>query len=60
MFTERLKQEKKPPDLSLLGPCQSVLKCHMQWAVYVATLWRSSYIPSIDAPQFTVWLGFWG
>ena len=25
----------------------------MQQAVYVAKLWRSSYIPSIDAPQFT-------
>ena len=25
----------------------------MQRAVYVAKLWRSSYIPSIDAPQFT-------
>ena len=30
MFTERLKQEKRPPDLSLLPPCQSVLKHHMQ------------------------------
>ena len=26
MFTKRLKQEKRPPDLSLLPPCQSVLK----------------------------------
>ena len=25
----------------------------MQRAVYVAKLWRTSYIPSIDAPQFT-------
>ena len=53
MFTKRLKQGKKSPDLSLLPPCQSVLKYHMQQAIYVAKLWRSSYIPSIDAPQFT-------
>ena len=53
MFTKRLKQEKRLPDLSLLPPCQSVLKYHMQGAVYVAELWRSSYISSIDAPQFT-------
>ena len=30
MFTKRLKQEKRSPDLSLLPPCQSVLKYHMQ------------------------------
>ena len=53
MFTKRLKQGKRSPDLSLLPPCHSVLKYHMQRAVYVAKLWRSSYIPSIDAPQFT-------
>ena len=53
MFTKRLKQEKRPPDLSLLLPCQSALKYHMQRAVYVAKLWRTSYIPSIAAPQFT-------
>ena len=53
MFTKRLKQEKRSPDLSLLPPCKSVLKYHMQWAVYVAKLWGSLYIPSIDAPQFT-------
>ena len=53
MFTKRLKQGKRSPDLSLLPPCQSVLKYHMQRAVYVAKLWRSSYIPLIDAPQFT-------
>ena len=53
MFTKRLKQGKRSPDLSLLPPCQSVLKYHMQQAVYVAKLWRSSYVASIDAPQFT-------
>ena len=53
MFTKRLKQGKRSPDLSLLPPCHSVLKYHMQRAIYVAKLWRSSYIPSIDAPQFT-------
>ena len=53
MFTKRLKLEKRPPDLSLLPQCQSILKYHMQQAVYVAKLWRSLYIPSIDAPQFT-------
>ena len=53
MFTKRLKQEKRPPELSLLPSCQSVLQYHTQRAVYVAKLWRSSYIPSIDAPQFT-------
>ena len=52
MFTKRLNQEKRPPDLSLL-PCQSVLKYRMQRTVYVAELWRSSYISSIDGPQFT-------
>ena len=45
MFTKRFKQEKRQPDLSLLPPCQSVLKYDMQQAVYV---------PKI------VWLGFCG
>ena len=52
MFTKRLKQEKRPPDLLLLPPCQSVLKYHMQRAVYVTKLWRYSDIPPIDAPRF--------
>ena len=30
MFTERLKQEKRPPDLSLLSSCQSVVKYQMK------------------------------
>ena len=60
MFTERLKQEKRPSELSLLPSCQSVAKYQMEWAIYVAKLWRSSNIPLIDAQQFTVWLGFWG
>ena len=53
MFTKRLKQEKRAPDLCLLPPCQSVLKHHLQRAAYVAKLWRSSDILSIDAPKFT-------
>ena len=43
--------EHKTPDISVLPPCQSVLKLHARRANYVACIWKNSLKPILDPPS---------
>ena len=48
MFRKKFQAENKTPDISVLPPCQSVLKLHIRRANFVACLWKKSSEPIID------------
>ena len=53
MFAKKYTNENKVVDLSVLPPCQSVLRLHSKRANYVAKIWKSSLQPIIDVSQIS-------
>eukprot|EP00794_Sanderia_malayensis_P013417 gene13417-14793_t len=49
LFWKAFERNKKVADLSLLPPCSSTLKKHIQRSSYVASLWRQANQPLISA-----------
>ena len=40
-------------DLSLLPPCQSVLRLHLSRAIYIANLWKQSLTAQVHSPDIS-------
>ncbi|CAB4006806.1 Hypothetical predicted protein [Paramuricea clavata] len=53
MFQAKYKKHSKMVDLSLLPPCQSVLKLHGRRANFVAKIWKSSDEAKVQIPEIS-------
>ena len=53
LFSKKYRNEHKVVDLSLLPPCQSVLKLHAEWSNIVSMIWRKSIQPIINIPTLS-------
>ncbi|CAB3980564.1 Hypothetical predicted protein [Paramuricea clavata] len=52
-FRQSTKKHSKIVDLSLLPPCQSVLKLHGRRANFVAKIWKSSDEAKLQIPEIS-------
>ena len=57
LFLQKFESEKKIKDLSLLPPCQSNLKLHIERAIYVASMYRQAdrLMMDLDDPVNHEW-----
>ena len=53
MFSKKYSNEHKVVDLSILPPCRSVLRLHVQRSNVVAMIWRRSLEPMVDIPDLS-------
>ena len=54
IFHRKYSNENKIVDLSLLPPCQSVLKLHSNRASFVAKIWKSAGDPHLPLPDISL------
>ena len=50
LFQKSYKQKEEITDLALLPPCQETLRLHCLRSCYIAKIWKSADICSLEAP----------
>ena len=50
LFQKSYKQKEEITDHALLHPCHETLRLHCLWSCYVAKIWKSADICSLEAP----------
>ena len=51
LFEKKYEKQGKVIDISLLPPCQSVLKFHADRANFVSKMFKSSFAPQLQIPD---------